>query len=72
MLLGQMHKEVFCLDMSSRLFPLPAVNQFRAPGTNRIKACAKLGATLGVHARNAVDKGTHSAGRSIQRAKDQA
>jgi hypothetical protein len=29
---------------------LLALNQLRAPGTNRVKAHAKLGSALGVHA----------------------
>ena len=38
MLLGHMDHEVFCSDISPRLLTSLAVNQFRAPGTNRVKA----------------------------------
>jgi hypothetical protein len=55
MLLGHMRNEVFCLDTSPRLLPLLAVDQLRAPGTDRVKAHAKLGSTLGVHAHNALE-----------------
>jgi hypothetical protein len=45
-----MHKELFWFDDSLRLLCLVAVNQFRAPGTHRVKANAKLGSALSVHA----------------------
>jgi hypothetical protein len=55
MQLGHMRNEVFCLDTSPRMFTLLAVNQLRAPGTNRVKARAKLGSTVDVHAQSAVE-----------------
>jgi hypothetical protein len=76
MQLGHMHNEVFCLDTSPRLLTLLAVNQFRAPGTNRVKARAKLGSTVDIHADSAI--ASHSerrhahAGRRTQRAKRHA
>jgi hypothetical protein len=50
MLLRRMHNEIFCLDTAPWLLTLLALNQLRAPGTNRVKAHAKLGSALGVHA----------------------
>jgi hypothetical protein len=76
MLLGHMRNEVFCLDASPGLLTLLAINQLRAPGTDRVKAHAKLGSALGVHADNAltriVNEGRHTAGLCTQRAKTHA
>lgn len=75
MLLGHMHNEVFCFDTSPRLLTLLAVNQLRAPGTNRVKAHAKLSSTLNVHAYNAIESRSerwHTGCRRTQRAKNYA
>jgi hypothetical protein len=49
-LLWLVHKEVFRLHVLSRLFFLLAVDQFRAPRTQRVEANAKLSSAFGVHA----------------------
>jgi hypothetical protein len=48
-----MLNEVFWSHKSVRLLTLLAIDQLRAPGTNRVKAHAKLGFALGFHAHNA-------------------
>jgi hypothetical protein len=55
MLLGHVHNEIFRLDTAPWLLTLLALNQLRAPGTTRVKAHAKLGSTLGVHAHSGVE-----------------
>jgi hypothetical protein len=76
MLLGHMRNEVFCPDASPRLLTLLAIYQLRAPGTDRVKAHAKLGSAFGVHAHNALtrmlNEGRHTAGLCTQRAKTHA
>jgi hypothetical protein len=52
MLLRHMLNEVFWSHKSARLLTLLAIDQIRAPGTNRVKAHAKLGFALDVHAHN--------------------
>jgi hypothetical protein len=53
MLLRYMLNEVFWSHKSARLLTLLAIDQLRAPRTNRVKAHAKLGFALGVHTHNA-------------------
>jgi hypothetical protein len=51
-----MLNKVFWAHTSARLLTLLAIDQIRAPGTNRVKAHAKLGFALGVDAHNARDR----------------
>jgi len=56
MLLRNMPNEIFWSHKSARLLTLLAIDQLCAPGTNRVKARAKLGFALDVHAHNAADR----------------
>jgi hypothetical protein len=69
---GALHNEVICFEKSPRLLTVMAINQLRAPGTNRVEAHAKLGFAFDVHAQKAIELHSerwHAHRRRIQRAK---
>jgi hypothetical protein len=75
MLLGHVQSEVLRFNASPRLLTLLPVNQLRTPGTNRVKAHAKLGSTVSIHADNVIEsrsEGWHARRRRTQRAKTYA